>query len=749
MKSIHIHKIGIFVMCLLWVFAVHAYATEDYVWGHATYNNTVNLQNSSSQNVGPAGSGIGQTIGNSLYVQLLEDMYYHPDYGAWYCYCSMPNQSVTVMTTSGPADQETVVLVDDAAQTPDTFKNTVGLPTVLATAAPTQQNGTLELEDEQTISVSFTCMGDTASDTATVHVAATPSTMVVRNDTSFDSGTVLTGYIPNEATGIVYIRVTDTDENRKGYTAEMITVTVTSSVDSETLTLTESDANSGKFEFTDGLVLTDGSGAATNVLKVSSDAGGDDISVNYTDANNGNGDTASATISSTALVSDFEVEAAATQVAGVPFSLTITAKDSSGETLTTYTGTVNLTINHISPASGTMTISPTSVTGFSSGVATSNITYSDAGSITIKATDSDNTAKSGTSSNILFMPSFFTIATSSHAAPAIVNKAFTLTVTAKNAGGTVTPNYKGPADLTLNYVSPSTDQSGSLSTSTLSTEDWSGGACEIADMTYNKWGTVNIRVSENTATTTVATTSDMTFVPKDFLLELSDPPVSRDFYYIYEDFKATLTARDQNDNAVSNYQGTVTFTGETLSVPSNYTFTLGDAGSHIFGEINGAEEKEIQLSAKDTSYVSLASNKEDVSIRYGKIEVLDASGPVGKLGVTVRIVDSEGEIITKDDSTEFKVELQELVDNSSATSSAITTSEKVTDGTTEIYILDSESEKVTITPVDMEPDLDIEVGSVVFGTVSREGVGVQVYREVSEDGGVYTKEEEEREEDAE
>ena len=76
------------------------------------------------------------------------------------------------------------------------------------------------------------------------------------------------------------------------------------------------------------------------------------------------------------------------QSAGKAFSITITAKDSSGSTVTSYTGTNTLTVT-----SGT--ISPTSTTAFASGVWTGQVTLSQAGTgISISTSGG---GKSGTS----------------------------------------------------------------------------------------------------------------------------------------------------------------------------------------------------------------------------------------------------------------------------------------------------------------------------------------------------------------
>ena len=80
-----------------------------------------------------------------------------------------------------------------------------------------------------------------------------------------------------------------------------------------------------------------------------------------------------------------------TKTAGTPFDITITAKDSSGATVTSYTGT-----NTLTPSTGT--ISPTSTTAFTAGVWTGSVTlYTSGSGITIGTTGD---TKTGTSNQI-------------------------------------------------------------------------------------------------------------------------------------------------------------------------------------------------------------------------------------------------------------------------------------------------------------------------------------------------------------
>jgi len=432
----------------------------------------------------------------------------------------------------------------------------------------------------------------------------------------------------------------------------------------------------------------------------------------------------------------FTVEASSPQIADVAFTLTITAKDSSGETVTDYSGTANLTVNYILPDSGTYDISPSSTSDFNDGVAVVSATYGDCGTITITATDASDPNVTGTSPNIIFYPYDFLVvpsgmdATTGTSARHVVNKPFTLTVTCRNASEETCPNYQGTVELSVNYILPSANQSGSLSTNSLTSNYWTNGIAVVTDMSYDKWGTITIAAADTTLTTQTGTSSNITFIPKDLLITLSDPPPSRTYYYTNEDFSATVTARDCNNNAISNYQGTVSFTGEGLILPEDYTFTTTDEGIHEFTEINGPEEAQTTLSVQDTTYTDITGASDTITLKEGTIKIYSASGPIGSIIVQVKILDSNEDVITEDDSTTFTVAITEFMkDNNSCTSTATSTPVTVTNGFAAIIIRDTEAETVTVTPLST-PVLFAVSGTVRFGTVSGSGVGVQLWREI-------------------
>jgi hypothetical protein len=429
-----------------------------------------------------------------------------------------------------------------------------------------------------------------------------------------------------------------------------------------------------------------------------------------------------------------------TPIAGSSFTLTVTALDNAGATDTNYSGTVNLTVSYNSPSSGSGTLSVTSLTSFSNGVAsTTSETFSDCGTINIVATDSAESTKTGTSSNLDMRPYDFTVVASSLDTAAsgsdygrqTVAKPFTLTITARNASGSTCPNYKGTANLSVNYTSPSTSQSGSLGTSSLTSTYWTNGIASLTSQTYNKWGTITITATDATLTTRTGTSVNIIFIPKDFSITLSDPPASRTFYYVNEEFTATVAARDYNNSTISNYQGTLRFDASGLGgAITDYTYTAIDAGSHKFSGLSGTTEKTTSISVKDTTYTGIIGLSSTITIKSATIKVISNSGPVGSVNVQVKILDSSGNVITEDNSTTFAVTITEFMkDNNSATSTATTTKVTVSSGIATITIKNTEAETVTVTP-SATPTMTATAGTVRFGTVSGSGVGIQLWREI-------------------
>jgi len=137
------------------------------------------------------------------------------------------------------------------------------------------------------------------------------------------------------------------------------------------------------------------------------------------------------------------------ETAGTPFSLTVTAQNSSGTaTDTSYLGTIHFTSSDVQaglPANYTFTTG----TGYDNGVHVFTVTLKTAGSQSITATDTTNAAITGTLSGISVSPapaSQFVL--SGLPSTVTAGAAQTLTVTAEDPYGNVATGYTGTVQFT-------------------------------------------------------------------------------------------------------------------------------------------------------------------------------------------------------------------------------------------------------------------------------------------------------------
>jgi hypothetical protein len=249
--------------------------------------------------------------------------------------------SVTV-TDSETGDEETLTLTETGVDT-GLFRNTEGLPST--SEAGSSGDGTLNTAGGSIITAVYVddAEADTTSDTATM-IGRTPST------TSFTDhlGEWLQEYYLG--TQLIFVTVEDADENINPNVAETVSVTVTDAqtMDSETLTLYETGADTGVFRNRVGLASTQElSGTPdNNLLETQPD---NIITARYTDDDHP-GDASSATATMTEsdqppdlLVTDITVEDPNPMV-GVPVSVTVTVRNQNEGSVTSTLFDIDLYI---------------------------------------------------------------------------------------------------------------------------------------------------------------------------------------------------------------------------------------------------------------------------------------------------------------------------------------------------------------------------------------------------------------------
>jgi hypothetical protein len=243
------------------------------------------------------------------------------------------------------------------------------------------------------------------------------------------------------------------------------------------------------------------------------------------------------------------------QVAGTAFSVTITAVDANGNTVTGYAGPATLT-----DTSGS--ISPTSTGAFTAGVWTGSVTVTKTqANDAITVTDTSGvTAESGqftVSPGPLASFTFGTITS-----PQIDTTAFSVTITAYDQYGNVATNYAGPAVLS--------DLSGSLGSS-------STGAFAAGVWT----GSVKITTAYSNDIITVKDTSGINAQSNAFNVVIGTID-----HFVFNTigqqtagtaFTVTITAKDASGNTVTTYAGAASFAdlSGSISLKSTGVFTNG------------------------------------------------------------------------------------------------------------------------------------------------------------------------------
>ena len=422
----------------------------------------------------------------------------------------------------------------------------------------------------------------------------------------------------------------------------------------------------------------------------------------------------------------FSVTATTPQVAGEDFTLTIVAKDEDGNVNRDYAGTIDLTADYVSPATGTMQLSRREASGFTEGQLALQLNYPDAGTITITVSDRDDPEHAGTSGAILFIPSYFTM---SAQAPQIVGRSFDISVDAKNLSGQLTPNYKGNVNLSPVFVEPSGAEGASFSPSVIAGSSFSGGRAEVP-VSYNRWGTIKIRAADAQYPYKFVESGNIKFNPSSLKITVPTPPSGRDFFYIGEIIPIEMAVNDAANQPIPNFEGQLIITASSnLNLPSAYNFNARDAGKHTFPVSAKATGKYTVRAREPISGLSTESSQ--FEIRNATIVVIDTTSPIGTGEVLIQLVDDQGRVITTESSLEILIKLIEGLDNLSASSLGTVTPVRFINGQIRIPVSDTEAEEVGIVP-QTELGLKIKSGKITFGQVSRSGIGTLMWREIKE-----------------
>jgi hypothetical protein len=258
------------------------------------------------------------------------------------------------------------------------------------------------------------------------------------------------------------------------------------------------------------------------------------------------------------------------RTAGVAGTITVTARDAYGNTATAYAGTVHFTSSDgaaVLPANATLT----------AGTRSFAFTLKTAGTRTVTATDTVTASIAGTQSGIVVNPAAATtLSVGGLTTPRTAGAAGTITVTAKDAYGNTATAYTGTVHFT------STDAQAGLPANYTFTVADAGTHVFSANVTLKTAGTQSVTATDTVTASLHGSQTGIVVtaaaLSKLVVSGMTTPRTAGTTGSI------RVTATDTYGNRISSYLGTVHFTSSDAQagLPANYTFTVADAGTHVF-----------------------------------------------------------------------------------------------------------------------------------------------------------------------
>jgi len=372
-------------------------------------------------------------------------------------------------------------------------------------------------------------------------------------------------------------------------------------------------------------MLTNGAGTFSATLN---SAGGQKITAADTQAAGISG--TSATIQASGQTSQFTVAIPSTTVAGTPFTFTVTAKNSLGNTVTGYTGTVHFTSDD---PTATLPADTTLVNG----VGTFQATLTRATTVTIRARDTSTSSITGTAGTTVSAAAVQNLiitapSTTTTGAANVVN------VSARDAYGNAVKNFSDTIHFTstdpkavLPADSALTNGSKQFTVKYLTPGAQSVTATSVASpsLTATAGSTVGVVATKLKVTAPATATAG---VPVSF----------------------TVAAVDAYGNTATGYSGTVGFTSSDTgaTVPANVTLT-GGAGTFTATLTKSGNQT---ITAKDTATASILGQSGAIAVTSGTAVSLAITAPASitkgvAFSVTVTAKDAYGNVTTANTDT--------------------------------------------------------------------------------------------------
>ncbi len=359
-------------------------------------------------------------------------------------------------------------------------------------------------------------------------------------------------------------------------------------------------------------------------------------------------DTATASITGSAFVTNnpvapdhFFVAVPGNTAPGVPFTIVVTALGAQDSVATSYIGTVHFTSSDTLaglPADYTFTVLDRGQKIFTAGASLST-----PGNQTITATDTRTSSIQGTSGPVIVSP---TVASKFNFifAPVNVgaNTPFNVTIQAVDSGNNPFTGYLR----TVNFTS---DDPLAVLPPTYTFTAADQGAHFFTGLQLGTLGSHTVTVTDFfTPSITGTQTIQVSQVAVDHF-QITNAPSS---VFTAQPFSITVTAVDTANAPVAGYRGTVHFASTDLAavLPTDYTFTAADAGSHTFSAIvlNTAGAQTISVNDTNTTAVkgTILINVNPILATNFSVVAPAAASPGALFTVTVTALDQSNNPVT-------------------------------------------------------------------------------------------------------
>ncbi len=548
---------------------------------------------------------------------------------------------ITTPTTAGTARNVTVTAQDPYDNTVTSYAGTVAFTSTDAQATlPSNytfvggDNGTHTFSGGVTLKTAGT-QSVTASDIANGATSGTQSNIVVNTDAM--SKFAVTGITtPTTAGTARSVTVTAQDPYDNTVTSYTGTITFASTDAQATLPsdYTFVGGDNGTHTFTNGVTLKT---AGTRSVTATASVGG------YTGSQTG----ISVTPAATTLLTVTGISSPT--VAGTAQTVTVTAKDNYSNTTTGYTGTVAFTSSDgqaTLPSNYTFVGGDNGVHAFTSGV-----TLKTVGTHSVTATDTVTGSITGTQSSILVSAGeAVSFVVSGVASPTAAGTPRTVTVTAKDSFNNTDTSFTG------SIVFSSTDPQATLPSSYTFVGGDNGTHTFTNQVNLKTVGTQTVLVDAEELGVSGSQTGISVTPGIGASIELISSGLTTT---AGATFPVTALVKDAYGNTATGYTGTVLFSSNdsAASLPTSYTFTVGDAGVHAFSSgivfrTAGARVLTLSELAASETVDSIQPVELNVTVNPGSINSLTLTPEatavlVGQnFSATVRVFDSYGNVIT-------------------------------------------------------------------------------------------------------